>query len=60
MKKGFLILSILFLITWLIGYFIFNASLPIHVCLAVSMLLFIQSIITIDAGRIQNEAKTSF
>jgi hypothetical protein len=60
MKKGFLILSILFLITWLIGYFIFNASMPIHVCLAVAMLLFIQSIITIEAGRIESGTKTSF
>jgi hypothetical protein len=60
MKKGFLILSVLFLVTWLIGYFIFNASMPIHLCLAVALLLFIQSIITMDGARLENETKASY
>ena len=60
MKKGFLILSVLFLATWLIGFFIFNAAMPIHICLAVALLLFIQSIITMEGARLENDAKASF
>ena len=60
MKRGFLISSIVFLLTWLIGYFIFNASMPIHLCLAVGLLLYIQSIITIDVSRLENDTKASY
>jgi hypothetical protein len=49
MKKGFQILSILFLLGWLSGVFIFHVGMPVHVCLAVSLLLYIQSVITPDS-----------
>lgn len=49
MKKGFQILSLLFLLAWLIGYFVFHTGMSIHVCLATALLCFIQSVITITA-----------
>ncbi len=48
MKKGFQILSILFLLGWLGGFFFFDFGMPIHLCLAVSLLFLIQSVITPD------------
>lgn len=59
MKKGFQILSLLFLAIWLVGYFLFNASIPIHACLAVALLLFIQSVITLQTPT-AHESKPGF
>lgn len=59
MKKGFQILSILFLFAWVVGAFIFHFGIPVHVCLAVSLLLYIQSVITPDS-HVETEPKTGF
>ncbi len=59
MKRAFQILSILSLVGWLCGFFIFNIGMPIHLCLAISLLLYIQSVITTEI-RTETEAKTGF
>ncbi len=59
MKKGFQILSILFLFGWLCGAFVFQLGMPVHVCLAVSLLLYIQSVITPDTVA-EAEPETGF
>lgn len=55
MKKGFQILSILFLLAWLGGFFFFHFGMPVHLCLAVSLLFWIQSVIT-PGMRVETES----
>ena len=46
MKRMYLILSILLLISWLVGYFILQASTPVHIFIPLSLLLLLQSVIS--------------
>ena len=57
MKKAFLIISILFLLAWLLGYFVMDAGTAIHLCLALAVLFYIQSVITADLN-MDREIKT--
>jgi hypothetical protein len=49
MKKAFLLLSITVMTAWIIGFFILRMSPAVHVLLALSIVLYIRSLVHIGS-----------
>ncbi len=50
MKKIFLLLSIIVMTAWIVGFFLLKTSSSIHVLLALSIVLYIRSLLQINTS----------
>jgi hypothetical protein len=56
MKLAFYILSVLLTVAWIIGFFVFNAGMLIHVLFISALLSFMQGIIFIPGSKSEEKA----